>query len=377
MLRIGIVAGEASGDFLGANLINSIRAQRSDISVEGVAGPCLAEAGCKVLFPMEKLSVMGLVEVLGSYRNLLKLRRQLIKHFIDNPPDVFIGVDAPDFNLDMEGELRGHGIRVVHYVSPSVWAWRSYRVKKIRRCVDLILALFPFEKEFYEQHDVPVCYVGHPLAEKIPLQPDRLEARRALALNPDKKVIAILPGSRKSELKRLVSVFLETASSLQKPDLQFASSLLNEESLAYCRAVLKDMDLSELDISFYQGRAGEVLQASDYALVASGTITLEAMLYKCPMVVAYKLNWLTHKLVLATAKVKHAALPNLLSSEYIVPECLQSECYPENLTKELKHLVDEPGLCKDLEEKFTQIHRQLKMESGRLAADAVLSLLDK
>ena len=377
MLRIGIVAGEASGDFLAANLIESLRKKEPEMEVEGIGGPRLQAMGCSSLFPMEKLSLMGLVEVLGSYRELFSIRKQLITHFVKNPPDVFIGVDAPDFNLGLEGVLREQGIRTVHYVSPSIWAWRSYRVRKIAKSVDLILALFPFEKAFYENHNVPVSYVGHPMAEKINITPDRVAARQRLGMPIDKKIIALMPGSRKSELKRLVPVFLQAASLLKEANVHFASSLLNEEAVAYCQAIQTKLSLTGFPLSFYTDRTDDVLEAADLALLASGTITLEAMLHKCPMVVGYKLNWLTHKLVLALASVKHAALPNFLAGDLIVPECLQGDCNPKSLAHELGKLLDDPQLCSTTEKKFTEIHSELRMNSGDAAAQAVLGLLDK
>jgi len=375
MLRIGIVAGEASGDYLAADLIESIRRREPDIQLAGIGGPRLKKAGCRSLFPMEKLAVMGLVEVLASYRELWLIRKRLIKHFTENPPDVFVGVDAPDFNLDLERALRRQGIRTVHYVSPSVWAWRSYRMKKIAASVDLILALFPFEQRFYEQHQVPVRYVGHPLAAKIKLQPDRVAARQRLALPQDRMIIALMPGSRKSELKRLAPVFLQAAARIEKSNVHFVSSLLTREAVLYCQELKASLSLEALPLSYYQGRTHDVLEAADLALLASGTVTMEAMLYKCPMVVAYRLNWLTHKLVLALASVRHAALPNFLAGELLVPECLQSECYPDKLAQELQHLADNAALRLATEKRFTDIHHELRVNASEQAADAVLELL--
>ncbi len=376
MLRISIVAGEASGDYLAAELIAAIRRQRGDVRVEGIGGPRLIAAGCKVLYPMQKLAVMGLLEVAGSFMELLKMRRALLRHFINNPPDVFIGVDAPDFNLSLERALRKKGIKVVHYVSPSVWAWRSYRVKKIAESVDLLLALFPFEKTFYEKYALPVSYVGHPLAEKIKLKPEPKAARQRLGLPQDKTIIALMPGSRASELRRLLPVFLKAAALIQKPNIHFVTSLLTEEAVSYCRETQAKLALEALPLSLYQGCADEVLAAAELALLASGTITLEAMLHKCPMVVAYKLNWFTHKLVLALANVRHASLPNFLSEERLVSECLQGECYPQRLAAELQNLLDDEDLRLRMKKKFTDIHRELKMDSAGQAARAVLKLLD-
>ena len=376
MLRIGIVAGEASGDYLAANLIESIRRRQPDIQLEGIGGPQLKKAGCRTLFPMERLSVMGLVEVLVGYRELWRIRRRLIQHFTENPPHVFVGVDAPDFNLGLERALRRQGIRTVHYVSPSVWAWRSYRIKKIAAAVDLMLTLFPFDQRFYEKHGLPVRYVGHPLAEKADLTPDRAAARQRLALPEDKNVIALMPGSRRGELKRLLPVFLQAAARLEGAHIHFVSSLLTKEAVLYCQEQQAKLSLEALPLSFYQDRTADVLAAADLALLASGTVTLEAMLYRCPMVVAYRLHWLTHKLVLALADVRQAALPNFLAGELLVPECLQGECHPKRLAQELQQLLDNPALRLATEDKFSQIHHELRMNSSEQAASAVLELLD-
>ena len=378
MLRIGIVAGEASGDYLGAELIKALKEKHGDIVVEGIGGKKMQSAGCINIFPMEKLAVMGIVEVLGSFLELLGIRRQLIEHFTGNPPDIFIGIDAPDFNLGLEHSLRSLGIPTVHYVSPSVWAWRKYRIRKIASSVDLMLTLFPFELEIYEQHNIPAKSVGHPLADKINMKPDKSSARHRLGLEEEKIIIGIMPGSRKSELGRLWGPFLQTADLCFKKtsNTQFISSLLDKNSVNYCRQVQKELSLDHLPLSIYHDRAHDVLEASDVVLLTSGTVTLEAMLFKRPMVVAYKLNAFTHILVKILTYIDHASLPNLLAGRELVPECLQKECYPEKLYNNLQKWLDNPQKVTELEHEFARIHASLKIDSGALAADAVLNLLN-
>ncbi len=376
MLRIGIVAGEASGDYLGAELIRALKEKHDDIVVEGVGGKKLQAEGCINIFPMEKLAVMGIVEVLGSYFELLGVRRQLVNYFSSNPPDIFIGIDAPDFNLGLEHSLRGKGVLTVHYVSPSVWAWRKYRIRKIARCVDLMLTLFPFEIEIYKQHNIPVEFVGHPLADKISMQPDKYQARRRLGLEEDKIIVGIMPGSRKSELQKLWSPFLKTADLFLKSNsnTQFISSVLDRKAVNYCEQVQRDLSLEHLPLTIYRERAHDVLEAADVVLLASGTITLEAMLFKRPMVVAYRLNPITHYFVKILSYIDHASLPNLLGGGELVPERLQKECIPENLYHDLQHWQDNPEEVSALEDRFTRIHESLNVHNS--AAAEVLSLLD-
>ncbi len=378
MLRIGIVAGEASGDYLGAHLIKALKAHRSDIVIEGIGGIRMQAEGCRSIFPMEKLAVMGIVEVLGSYRELLGIRRHLLEHFINKPPDIFIGIDAPDFNLGLEQKLRRGGVLTVHYVSPSVWAWRKYRIRKIARAVDLMLTLFPFELDIYRQHNINAETVGHPLAEQIDMQPDKMAARQRLGLDRKKTVIGIMPGSRKSEMSRLLPPFLRTAELCykQSADLQFISSVLDARSVDYCRQIQSELSLEHLPLTFHQDRVHDVLEAADVLLLASGTITLEAMLFKRPMVVAYKLHPVTHFFVKMLTYIDHAALPNLLAGMELVPECLQKQCYPERLGSFLQNWLNHPEEVAELEHKFAQIHASLKKNNGELAAASVLSLLD-
>jgi len=378
MLRIGIVAGEASGDYLGADLINAIRNKIPNVVFEGIGGPQMEKQKCHLIFPMEKLSVMGLVEVMSSYMELVGIRNKITEHFLQQPPDVFIGIDAPDFNLELERRLHANGIKTVHYVSPQVWAWRTYRVIKIARAVDVILALFPFEKEFYENHNIPVAYVGHPLADRINVSPDKSAARIRLGLPKDKKIIALMPGSRKMELNSLLSPFLLTADwcMQRRSDIHFISSLLNNNSIQAFNDARSKLSLDNLPLSLYKNRSHDVLEAADVVLLASGTITLEAMLYKKPMVVAYKINWITYYLIKSMVKVKFAALPNLLAGKEIVPECLQNKCRPEILGENIMKWLEDEIAVSALEKEFMGLHNLLRKNAGQVAANRVLQLLN-
>jgi len=377
MLRVGIVAGEASGDYLGANLIKSLKGFHGDIVVEGIGGEKMQEEGCLSIYPMDKLSVMGVIEALDSYLELSRMRRSLIEHFSNNPPDVFIGIDAPDFNLGLEQSLRKEGVRTVHYVSPSVWAWRKYRVKKIARSVDLMLTLFPFELDIYKQHNIPALCVGHPLAEKISMQPNKVNARERIDVGEDITIIGIMPGSRKGEIARLWPVFLQTANLCykQSSDIIFISSLLASSSVEYCKQIQREMSLEHLPIIYYVDRVHDVLEASDVLLLASGTITLEAMLFKRPMVVAYKLHPVTHFLMKFLTYIEHASLPNLLADREIVPECLQNNCYSKRLYFYLQEWLNNPDKIAGLQGEFTKIHKSLKNDNKHAAARAVLKLI--
>jgi lipid-A-disaccharide synthase len=378
MLRIGIVAGEASGDYLGSHLIKALKAEHGEISVEGIGGDKMISEGCLSLFPMEKLSVMGLVEVLGSYLELVGIRKRLFQHFSNNPPDVFIGIDAPDFNLGLEQSLRRQGIPTVHYVSPSVWAWRRRRLNKIRESVDLMLTLFPFEIDIYRENNIEAAYVGHPLAGKIKLKPDKLAARDRLGLDKSTTIIGIMPGSRRSEMSRLLPPFLDFAKlcHVEFPKIQFVSSLLDSKSIEYCEQIQLSMSAQSLPLKIFQDKAHDVLEASDILVLASGTVTLEAMLFKKPMVVAYKLNPISHFFVKMMTYIDHAALPNLLSGKEVVPECLQNKCSADNLFGHLKRWINKPEKINELEHEFTEIHSKLKLDSGVLASRAILKLLE-
>jgi len=378
MLRIGIVAGEPSGDFLAAGLIQAINRHQPELIVEGVGGDKLRQAGCHILFPMERLSVMGLSEVCGRVAELLKIRKKLKHYFLDNPPDVFIGVDAPDFNLALEKSLRKNGIKTVHYASPSVWAWRTYRVAKIKKAVDLMLSLFPFEADFLREHGISARFVGHPLADQIDMAPDKQDARRKLGIPGDHLTIAILPGSRKPEYNKLIPPFIETALWLcrHNKDIQFVSSVLDsiaEKQLVEHVAKCSDPDLK---IKVYKNRMPDVLAASDTVLLASGTVTLEAMLYKVPMVVAYKVNLLTYWVLRMLVSTEFVSLPNLLADHRLVPEFLQFECRADNLGPAIQDWINNRDSAVLLCKKFNQLHETLKMNASELAARAVLDVVN-
>ena len=369
-LRIALVAGEASGDILGAGLMRALKAQHPAVEFIGVGGPLMQAEGLTSYFPMERLSVMGLVEVLGRLRELLARRKKLVADLIDAKPDVFIGIDAPDFNLNIELKLRQAGIKTVHYVSPSVWAWRQKRVLKIREGCDLMLTLFPFEARFYEEKGVPVRFVGHTLADAIPLQADRAAARAELGL-PDGPLVALMPGSRGGEVGRLGSLFLDTAQRLRalRPGVRFVMPCASAQRRAQLEELLAGRDLP---LTLLDGQSHLALAACDAVLIASGTATLEALLYKRPMVVAYRLAPLTFWILKRMVKSPYISLPNLLAQRLLVPELLQDDATVEALAQTLSPLIE------DGEEQtrgFDEIHRTLRLDASNQAADAVLNLI--
>ncbi|SDT46977.1 lipid-A-disaccharide synthase [Pseudomonas sp. Z003-0.4C(8344-21)] len=369
-LRIALVAGEASGDILGAGLMRAIKAQHPTVEFIGVGGPLMQAEGLTSYFPMERLSVMGLVEVLGRLRELLKRRKELIATLIAEKPDVFIGIDAPDFNLNIELKLRQAGIKTVHYVSPSVWAWRQKRVLKIREGCDLMLTLLPFEAKFYEEKGVPVRFVGHTLADTIPLEADRAAARAELGL-PDGPLVALMPGSRGGEVSRLGALFLDTAERLRamRPGLRFVIPCANPERRAQLEELLAGRDLP---VTLLDGQSHLALAACNAVLIASGTATLEALLYKRPMVVAYRLAPLTFWILKRMVKSPYVSLPNLLAQRLLVPELLQDDATVEALALTLSPLIDGG---EEQTRGFDEIHRTLRLDASNQAADAVLNLI--
>ncbi|MDF3194486.1 lipid-A-disaccharide synthase [Pseudomonas sp. 1928-m] len=370
LMRVALVAGEASGDILGAGLMQALKAQYPQIEFIGVGGPLMQAQGLNSYFPMERLSVMGLVEVLGRLPELLSRRKRLINSLIAAKPDVFIGIDAPDFNLTLELKLRQAGIKTVHYVSPSVWAWRQKRVLKIREACDLMLTLFPFEAQFYQDHQVPVRFVGHPLADTIPQQADRAAAREALNLAQDQPVVALMPGSRGGEVSRLGSLFLDAAVRLRtlRPGIQFVLPCSSPERRAQLEQMLVGRDLP---LTLLNGRSHEALAACDAVLIASGTATLEALLYKRPMVVAYKVAPLTYRILKRLVTSAYISLPNLLAERLLVPEMIQDAATPEALAQLLAPLLDGGEVQT---EGFDVIHRALRRDASVQAAQAVLQL---
>lgn len=372
-LRVALVAGEASGDILGSGLMQALRQRHPDIEFIGVGGPRMEAEGLESHFPMERLSVMGLFEVLGRLRELLRRRKDLMQMLIAAKPDVFIGIDAPDFNLNIELKLRQAGIRTVHYVSPSVWAWRQKRVLKIKQACDLMLALFPFEARFYEEHAVPVRFVGHPLANTIPLEADRAGARERLGLPQDASVVALLPGSRGGEVGKLGVLFLDTAQRLlqDRPGLRFVLPCASPERRLQIEEMLAGRDLP---VQLLDGASHEALAACDAVLIASGTATLEALLYKRPMVVAYKVAPMTYRILKRLVNSPYISLPNLLAGRLLVPELIQDAATPEALAATLTPLLDDGSVQT---EPFDAIHRALRQDASAQAAEAVLALMEK
>lgn len=369
-IRVALVAGEASGDILGSGLMQAIKQRHPGAEFIGVGGARMEAEGLKSYFPMERLAVMGLVEVLGRLFELLGRRRQLARDLIAAQPDVFIGIDAPDFNLGLELKLRRAGIKTVHYVSPSVWAWRQKRVLKIREACDLMLTLFPFEAQFYDEHKVPVRFVGHPLADAIPQQADRAAAREALDLPQDEPVVALMPGSRGGEVARLGELFLDAAIRLRalRPGIHFLLPCATPERREQLEQMLAGRDLP---LTLLNGRSHEALAACDAVLIASGTATLEALLYKRPMVVAYRVAPLTYCILKRLVKSPYISLPNLLAERLLVPELIQDAATPEALAQAVAPLID-GGQVQT--EGFDVIHRALRRDASVSAADAVLKL---
>ncbi|RAU49427.1 MULTISPECIES: lipid-A-disaccharide synthase [unclassified Pseudomonas] len=369
-LRIALVAGEASGDILGSGLMRAIKARHPDAQFIGIGGPLMEAEGMQSYFPMERLSVMGLVEVLGRLKELLARRKWLIQTLIGEKPDVFIGIDAPDFTLTIELKLRQAGIKTVHYVSPSVWAWRQKRVLKIREGCDLMLTLLPFEARFYEEKGVPVRFVGHPLADTIPLDADRQAARAELGLS-DGPVVALMPGSRGGEVGRLGALFFDAAQRLlaERPNLRFVLPCASPQRRAQIEQLLVGRDLP---LTLLDGRSHLALAACDAVLIASGTATLEALLYKRPMVVAYRLAPLTYWILKRMVKSPYVSLPNLLAQRLLVPELLQDAATPDALAQTLLPLLDN-GAAQTAG--FDAIHRTLRRDASNQAAEAVLSLI--
>ena len=371
-LKVALVAGEASGDILGAGLMQALRAQHPHIEFIGVGGPLMTAQGLTSYFPMERLAIMGLVEVLGRLPELFAKRKRLIATLLEQQPDVFIGIDAPDFNLNIELKLREAGIKTVHYVSPSVWAWRQKRVFKIRKACDLMLTLLPFEAQFYQQHQVPVLFVGHPLADSIAMDNDPLPAREQLGLPATAQVVALLPGSRGAEVAKLGALFVDTARYLlaEKPHLQFVIPAANQARREQLAALLEPMP--NLPIKILDGQSQAALQACDAVLIASGTATLEAMLFKRPMVVAYKLAPASHWLLKKLVKSPYVALPNLLAAEMLVPEFIQDAATPEALGEAVLAQLRDGSLQV---QRFAELHESLRCDASQRAAQGVLQLL--
>lgn len=374
-VKIAMVAGEASGDILGAGLVRSLKKRFPNAEFEGIGGPLMLEQGFKSFVPMERLSVMGLVEVLGRLFELIGIRRRLRKHFIKAQPDVFVGIDAPDFNLGLEAALRAQGIATTHYVSPSVWAWRQKRVFKIAKAVDLMLTLLPFEAKFYREYDVKVAFVGHPLADEIPLDSVQKQAREALGFDDSQRLFAILPGSRNGEIKYVGESLVLAAANIQRqfPQARFLIPCVNQARRQQIEQIVSRC-APELNVDFFDGRSREVMAASNVVILASGTAALEAMLLKKPMVVAYRVSKITHAIMKRLLKVAYVSLPNLLANKGLVPELLQDQAQPELIAQAAIERI-EPSASAQIVSEFNDLHLQLKRNASEVAADAVAELI--
>ena len=417
-IHFGIVAGEKSGDILGAGLIGALREIWPDARFSGIGGPAMEALGCESLAPMERLAVMGLVEPLARLPELLAIKRRLQQHFLASPPDVFIGIDAPDFNLRLAKSLHRGGITTVHYVSPSVWAWRKGRIRGIANSIDLMLTLFPFETAIYQQHGIPVRCVGHPLADEIDPAPDmanskdgmgngmghpsatasvrpdaasqsqpgssaipdhdrhRTLARQQLAIDPDARVIALLPGSRKGEISRMAPVFLATAAAAKQeyPELRFLLPYSDAENRALLESIIREGCYAGADCSLLDD-SRQAMAAADFVILASGTASLEAMLLRRPMVVCYKLAPITYAIASRMVQVEHMAIPNLLAGERLAPEYVQHEVNTGNLLSEIRRFMKNPTPAPELLQKFASQHRLLRKNASTEAATAIRDLL--
>lgn len=380
-LRIAVVAGEASGDVLAAGMVRELRQRYPEAIIEGIGGRHMQAEGFDSLFDMETLSVMGLVEVLGRLRQIVQLKRKLLSYFEANPPDVYVGVDAPDFNLRIEKELKQRGIPTVHYVSPTVWAWREKRIHKIGRATSLVMGIFPFEQQIYDKYGLPFQFVGHSLADDIPIQPDKIGARRLLDVDQNTSILGVLPGSRKREITTLLPVFLKTMQSIldKKPNVHFLIPAANQYRFEEIQAMLNDQNLCgealKQHIKLVDGKSREVMIASDALLLASGTASLEGMLCKRPMVVGYKMSALTNIIMRRLYKPAYFALPNILANRLLVPELLQEDVNPKTLSELLLPWLEHPP--EGLIGQFIELHEKLKCDADARAAEAVLSVIKR
>lgn len=380
-----MVAGEASGDLLGYHLIQELQSIHPDVEIFGIAGPKMMSLGAKSLYPIERLSVRGYLEVLRHLWGLLKLRKELLKRILQEKPDVFIGIDAPDFNFWLEKKLKAKGISTIHYVSPSIWAWRKNRIHSIKRAVSHMLALFPFEPALYQQVGVPVTYIGHPLADALPMEPNVAQMREKLKLKKHSVVVTLLPGSRQSEVTFHAELMLESAIAFERlmrengQTVQFLVPLITRETRDIFQSawhrVLDHRPEVNIDLQIMFGHSHEAMIAADVILVASGTATLEAALLKKPMVITYKMSNMSWQLLKRMRLQPYVGLPNILAGEFIVPELLQKEATPENVAQTMYNLLaDKAGLA-ELKEKYLAIHAKLKQNSAQKAAAVVKQFL--
>jgi lipid-A-disaccharide synthase len=380
MPKIAIVAGEASGDLLGGHLISALNKERGDLEFFGIAGPKMIREGAKTLFPIEKLSVRGYFEVIKHLPGLLKLRRNLLKQILEAKPDIFVGIDAPDFNFWLERKLKKHGIPTIHYVSPSIWAWRGGRIRKIKRAVTHMLALFPFEPALYEAVNMRVTYVGHPLADELPLRPNKKAARSMLKLEQDEFIVAMLPGSRQSEVQQHAELFVQTAELMSQHynKARFLVPLITRETRnIFEKAIEKVTHKANivLNMQLLYSHAHDAMEAADFVIVASGTATLEAALLKRPMIITYRMPQMSWWLLKPMHYLPYVGLPNVLAKRFVVPELLQKEATPEKLTEKMNEMLEDTNNLKEVKKEFTDIHHSLKQDSAKKAAEVVLSYL--
>ena len=373
-----MVAGEASGDLLASHLIAALKARRPGIQFAGIGGPRMMAEGFESHFPMERLSVRGYAEALFHYREIMGIRRRLASAMLRERPDLFIGVDCSDFNLGLERKLKEAGIPAIHYVSPSVWAWRRWRVRRIARSVDRILVMFPFEEPLYKAAGVPVTYVGHPLADMIPFEPPKDDARAQLRLPSGKLIVALLPGSRRSELQYMASAFVLAAHRLRQEvhEVHFVCPMVTRDTRDMFERAVYENQRTDLPLTLLFGHSHEALAAADLALVASGTATLEAALFKTPMVIAYRQAALSWALMRSMIYLPYVGMPNILAGEKLVPELLQDEATPAALAGALLSLLRDTGAQQRQRERFQEFHEQLRCNAAEKAADAVLGVLD-
>lgn len=377
-LKIAMIAGEHSGDILGADLMSALSdlgwQQNTTLQFKGIAGPLMIEKGCESFFNMEELSVMGIVEILKRLPRLLKKRKQLVKDLIEWQPDVVIGIDAPEFNLDLELKLKQAGIRTVHYVSPSVWAWRQSRIHKIKQACDLVLALLPFEKAFYDKHDMPCKFVGHTMADQIPVADQQDRLRTELGIEQDIKILGLLPGSRGSEIKFLLRPFLQTAVELKKeiPDLKLMLPAVNDVKAQLVKDIISS-EFPNLEVIVSSGNARDVMAVSDAVLLASGTAALETMLMKTPMVAAYRVSWFSYQIFSRMVNTDYFTLPNLLAQKALVPEFIQDDMQVDVLKSELLPLLTQDQ--SELKQSYIDIHQSIKLDASKKAAESIWQVM--
>lgn len=379
LLRVGMVAGEASGDLLAAHLIAALKARRRSMMFAGIGGPRMITEGFESHFPMEKLSVRGYTEVLRHYFEIVGIRRRLARSLLQERPDLFIGVDSSEFNLGLEQRLKRAGIPTIHYVSPSVWAWRRGRIKRIARAVNRILVMFPFEKPIYEQAGIPVSYVGHPLADVIPLDPKKDEARAQLRLPGGKLIVALLPGSRRSEVHHMAASFILAAHRLRQElrDVHFVCPTVTRATRDLVERTLHEQSRTDLPLTLLFGHSHEALAAADMALVASGTATLETALFKTPMVIAYRQSPISYRLMRRMLYLPYVGMPNILAGERLVPELLQDDATPEALCAALLALWHDKPARERQVARFREFHELLRQNTAEKAAEAVMGVLEK